>query len=84
MEMNVPELLQCRACSLRKLKTTVRSSYTAALHFEKQTVTINCYPDKNNRFLELTNAKIEKKEQLMVLLLKRNNIRKYYNPKCNY
>ena len=84
MEMNVPELLQCRAGNLTKLKTTVRSSYTATLHFQKEAVTINCYPDKINRFLELTYTKIEKKEELMLLRLKCNNIRMYYNQKLKF
>ena len=66
-----------------KFKTTVRSSYTATLHFEKHAVTVNCYPDKINRFLKLANAKIKKKEQLMLLLLKCNNIRMYYNQTFN-
>lgn len=83
MEMNVPELLQCMTCNLTKFKTTVRSSYTATLHFQKEAVTINCYPDKINRFLELTYAKIEKKEELMRLRLKCHNIRMYYNQKFN-
>lgn len=64
MEMNVPELLQCMTCNTAKFKITVRPSYTASLHFEKQAVTINCYPDKSNRFLKLANAKINKKEKL--------------------
>ena len=84
MEMNVPELLQCMTCNLTKFKTTVRSSYTAALHFGKQAVTIDCYPDKINWLSELTNAKIKKKEQLMLLLLKCNNIRIYCNQKFSW
>ena len=82
-EMSNKRLMKCLACNLAVLAETVRPSYKATLFFKNEKVSITCFPDKIQQFIDLTNAEIKSDEDLLIELLTAKNLQIYFNDKFN-